>query len=87
MSGDEDSANQNKPIGRAAAPTIMGGRRSSGISVLPLLAFRLNVVSVYHDVYTPPPTTPTQMDSSGNVPPIGLYPRCCTKLMGYALSR
>jgi hypothetical protein len=26
-------SNQNKPIGRAIAPTIMGGRRSSGMGL------------------------------------------------------
>lgn len=50
MFGDEVHANQNSPTGRMTEPSIMGGRRSSGMTLpcfLSLRAKRVFVIILY----------------------------------------
>lgn len=46
MLGEEVHANQKRPMGRRTAPRIMGGRRSSGITLPCSLSLRAKRVLV-----------------------------------------
>lgn len=58
--------NQKRPIGRQMAPTIIGGRRSSGIDLPCLLKERVKFVAVLNAMMPAPRAMPTRKAVKGS---------------------
>lgn len=83
--GDDVQAYQNKPAGSKREPRIIGGRRSSGMTLPSFsLSLRANRVFVVQVMIKAPMMTPPVMERKGSAPTPSFQPRFCWKAIGYA---
>jgi len=82
MSGEDVQANQKREMGRMIAPTIMGGKRSSGIGLPCLMYARLKFVAVEYAIKPVPIAMPTMNATKGRELTPRLQPRSSWKEIG-----
>ena len=84
MLGCEVHANQKSPTTRTTPPTIIGGRRSSGMTFLALVNFGVKITLVSQVRVAHAINTPMKIAMNGNeAMPVSIW-RSCWKLYGYA---